>query len=435
MAELDQIISVSIAANSKTPTRQGFGTPLLLTYHTRFAERYRVYTDLAGMATDLFESYDDAYRAAAAVFSQNPAPEQVIVGRLPAAPSFVTKVTVTSAVEGQHVKFKVVQPATGTVTQIDYPIGAAETTTTVATAIELLTEAIPGVDSTSAVAGVSLTPTVAGRKVHVYDLENCKVMEDTGDAGYNDELTALQLENDDWYFVITDSASETNVDLVATWTLAQKKLYFVSTESSFELDGTGALGADLKAAANDRVAILYAPVPHQFGAAAWAGLGAAQTPGSITWAFKTLAGITPKTLTATERSNLETDNENHYQTVAGLSITRQGKVASGEFIDIRHGLDALEADIKESVFALLANSPKVPFTNKGLDSVANAIQGSLVRFEQSGLLVEGSSVVTMPALSSISTLDKAARLLANVKFSATLAGAIHKITIVGTVSV
>lgn len=436
-ADLSSIVSVTITADSKTPSRQGFGVPLILSYHAVFADQYRTYSSLAEMASDGFATYDHAYREAAAVFAQNPTVQEVVVGRLPSAPAFVTQLTMTSAVEGQHVKFKIIEPATGTVQQIDYTIGAAETTTTVATAVELLTEAITGVDSTSASAVVSLTPTVAGRKVFVYDLQNCKVDETTADAGYDTELTSLQLVNDDWYFILIDTESQANINDVAAWALTNKKIAFFSTQSSFELDGTGSLGSTIKALSNDRAVLLYAPNAHEYAAAAWVGKGAPQTPGSITWAFQELAGITPKTLTTTEKNNLETDNINHYQTVAGLSITRQGKTLQGEWIDVRHGIDALEQRIKEDVFGLLA-SGRVPFTASGLDLVANVILGAMRAFEgtleQPGLLVVGSSTVIMPAVSSISASDKANRRLTGVRFSATLAGAVHYVSLTGVVS-
>jgi hypothetical protein len=435
VADIDSVVAVNITANTATPSRTGFGTPLSLTYHARFTDRYRIYTDIAGMAADGFVTTDRAYQAARAAFSQNPAPASIVVGRLPVAPSFTHALTITSAVEGAHVKVSVMSPTTGAVTAIDYTILAAATTSTVATAVEALIEAVAGVDSAAVSAVITVTPTTAGTPVVMYDLTNCTLEETTADAGYDDELTALQLENDDWYFVTTDSASETNVDLVSTWTEAQKKLYFVTTNSSSVLDGTSTMGSDLLALGRDRTVILWANNPSECAAMAWVGVGAPAEPGSITWAMKSLTSVTPKALTATQKAALEADSVNHYQTVKGYNITRKGVVTSGEFIDIIHGIDALEADIQESVFGLLANSAKVPFTAGGLDLVANAILGALKRFEgEQALLVPNTSVVLMPELSAISTADKAARRLTGVRFSATLGGAIHYVSITGTLS-
>lgn len=438
MAGISDIVSVSISADSRTPSRTGFGTPLIMTYHTRFVDQYRTYSTLAEMAADGFVTYDDAYRMAAAVFSQNPCPKQVVVGRLPAAPTFVTRLTMTNATEGAIVKATVVQPATGTETELSYTVGAAETTSTVATAFELLTEAVTGVNSTASTANVDVTPAVAGRKVHIHSLQNCTIEETTADAGYDDELTSLQIENDDWYGVLIDSCSEANVDLVAAWTLAQKKLFFVGVDTSGLLDNTETMAEQLKDASNDRTVFLYNSKSTEFGGARWMGMGFARTPGSITWAFKPLLGLTAKTLTTTQKTNLETDNVNHYQSLASLPITRPGKVVSGEWIDIRHGLDALEARIKEDVFALLANADKVPFTAAGLKLIENAILGALKAFEGSpnepGLITEGTSYVLMPDIADITSAERAARTLTGVRFGGDLEGAVHAVSMVGSLS-
>lgn len=438
MAEIDSIVSVSITADSKTPSRAGFGVPLLLSYHAVFTDQYKLYSSLAEMTADGFTTYDHAYRMAAAVFRADPTVPTVVVGRLPSAPSFSTRLTITSAVQGQHVKVTVIDPTTGTAYPIDYTIGAAETTTTVATAVEALIEAVTGVASVASTNTIDVTPAAAGKKVFMYDLTNCTQVELTADAAYDTELASLQLVNDDWYFILIDSNSQANVNDVAAFALASQKMFFVTTESGAELDGTGTLGSTLKAAGNDHVVILYSPNAHEFAAGTWVGVGAPQTPGSITWNLLTLPGVTAKSLTTTQKSNLETDNENHYQTVAGINVTRQGVTVAGEFVDVVHGIDALTMRIKEDVFGLLANN-RVPFTQKGLDLVHSTILAALRAFEgteeQPGLIAVGTSEVIMPALSSISAGDKAARRLTGIRFSGTLAGAIHYVEIRGTLSV
>jgi hypothetical protein len=460
VASLSDIVSLSISSNSRTVSREGFGTPLVLTYHTRFADTYREYSTLAEMAADGFASHDDAYRMAAAAFAQDPTVEQVIVGRLSSAPSFVTQLTMTSAVEGQVVKATVLCPEAGTLTDpvvtggvisptgalsagtavtIEYTIQAAATTSSVATAIEVLFEAIPGVASSPSSAIVSLTPATAGRKVHAYDLQYCTIEETTADADYDDALTTLQVENDDWYVVTADTCSAANITKLAAWVLANKKLYFVATSSSGELAGTGTIGSGLLALSNNRTVVIYNKNTHEFGGPAWAGVGLPQDPGSINWAYKTLLGVTSGALTSTQEGYLEADNINHYQPLAGLSGTRWGVVTSGEYIDVIHGTDALEARIKEDVYALFMNTAKVPYTDAGLDLIYSAILAALRAFEgtdnEPGLLVRGSSTVIMPRVSSISSVVKATRDLPGIRFSATYEGAVNSVGITGVISV
>lgn len=434
MSEIDSIVSVEIVANTVTPTQPGFGTALSLTYHTRFTDQYRVYTETADMLADGFSTQDRAYKQLRALFSQSPRPEQAIVGRLPAAPSFAYTVTVTSAVEGQHVKVSVLDTA-GTRNDIDYTIPAAATTATVATAVAALIDALTGVAASAVAAVITVTPETPGFRPDCSRSLNCTITETTADADYDTELSALQLVNDDWYFVLTDSDSDANVTAVAAWVLDKTKLYAYQTNDAREILGTSVTGAALAAANNNRTFGIYQYDPSEMSAAAWVGYGAAQTPGFVTWCHKQLTGVTATPLTTTQKLNLETNDLNHYMTVAGVSRTRQGTVASGEYIDIIHGLDALEADLQASVDAVLISNGKVPYTAHGLDLIANAVLGSLKRFEgDQALLVTGSSIVIMPELSAIPAIDKSNRILRNVKFQAVLQGAIHKVEIRGTVT-
>lgn len=444
MASINSVVSIQIAANSRTPSVPGFGTPLVLTYHVVFPELYRDYTDLLGMETDGFSQGSNAYRMAAAVWGQNPTVPSIRVGRVATAPAFSQDLTITSAVEGQHIRAKVID-STGAVQQLDYTILASATTTTVATAFEALVEAVTGVSSAPSAAVITITPASAtGYSPFLYDIENATIVDTTPvQAAYTAALSALELAGNDFYFIVPDVSSDANVLPMAAWALARKntnpKLLFVSTQSSAELDGTGTLGATLKGLSNDRTVILYTPNPQEYGAAAWTGKGGPKVPGSATWANKELAGVVVSSLSATQEGNLTTDNINNYQLIANLGATRPGVVTSGEWIDVVHGVDALKADIQASVWTVIANSDKVPYTDAGLDLIASAILAALKRFEgtdpnQTGLLVRGSSKVIMPSAASISAADKRNRILRNVRFSALFEGAVHAVQLVGTLT-
>jgi hypothetical protein len=442
MSDLDSIVSVNITADSKTVSRTGFGTVLCLCHHDAWAENYRLYSSLAEVADD-FSSHETAYRMAAAAFAQDPAPTTVVVGRMGGTPAFTRVVTVTSNTEGDIVKLSVIAPTTGAVTDISYTIPAAQSLTQVAAAVELLIEAVPGISSSASVADITVTAASALHNVFIYGLQNCTVEETTADAGYDTALADLSEEYDDWYFVTIDSGSEANIAAVATWVSdyasTSKKLFFACSDSSGERAGTGSIGSDLVTAANGRTVLFWSSYPHQFPQVRWAVVGGVQDPGSITYKYKTLVGASVDALTTTQKSNLSTDNWNFLQSLRSVSWAGEGKVADGEWIDIVHGIDAVEARIQEAVYGLFVNAPKVPHTQKGYDSIANAVLGVLKTFEgtpdQPGLLVAGSSRVILPAASTITANDRSTRQLRNVRFSADLEGAIHSASLVGVLSV
>ena len=109
-------------------------------------------------------------------------------------------------------------------------------------------------------------------------------------------------------------------------------------------------------------------------------------------------------------------------------------MASGEFIDVTRFVDWLEARIKENVFRALAVNPKIPYTNSGIQAIVAEVEGVLRQgIFNGGISPDEDFTVTAPLASEVDANDKASRLLPSIRFLATLAGAIHKVQIRGTV--
>ena len=169
---------------------------------------------------------------------------------------------------------------------------------------------------------------------------------------------------------------------------------------------------------------------------AWYGAVLPFTPGSETWKFKQLAGIPYSPLTTNQDFNALAKNCNTYEFIGGVGITQNGVMVNGEFIDIIRGIDWLKSVIVQNVYTLLVNSPKVPYTNAGITSVQAQVQNALQQGVNNNFLTDNPAfTVTVPLAQNVSSADKAARILRNVLFTATLAGAIHSVTINGTVTV
>jgi len=172
-----------------------------------------------------------------------------------------------------------------------------------------------------------------------------------------------------------------------------------------------------------------------FPEAAWLGGQLPKTPGSITWKFKTLTGINPDTLTSTVVTNVQGKNANIYETIGGVNMIHEGVVASGEFIGVIRGVDWIQSRITEEVFTVLVNADKVPYTDAGVEMIKTAIQSVLEQAVDNGILVANTITITAPKVADVSTANKANRFLPDVKFGATLAGAIHKVKIDGKLSI
>ena len=428
---ISEIVGGTITAETRFPTAVGFGISLCLGYTEHFTDNalVRTYTDTSGMVSDGFLITDPLYRMAKAKFNQTPRPESVKIGRLPAAHAHTQTVTITSDVEGEHVKLQVMAPDTDVYTSIDYTILAGATTTTVATAVELLIEAVAGVSASSAAEVITVTPDTAGKVVFLRGAEKCTTKETTADAGYDDALTALALVDNDWYFVELDTNSETNVDLVSTWCAdeTRRKRFFFQTTDTLELTGAGTLLSDMFATPSARTVAMFGDDPSQYAHCAWVGRAGCRPPGTITWKFKGLSGITSPTLTASHETQLKAVNCNWYTRVAGRGFTTEGYGVDGQYIDVAHGIDWLDARIMERVLFVLLNSEKVPYTDAGVATVTSAILAQLQQAASVGFLVEGSIFVIAAKVADIPAADKGIRKLPDIQFGGTLAGAIHAV--------
>jgi hypothetical protein len=438
---IDDIASVVITSATRTPTRPGFGTPLFAVYHTKYVDRVRSYTKLSSLVSDGFAVDHPAYLMAQAAFSQNPRPSRVKIGRRALPTTQVMTITITDATEGNHVKFKIRPPGGVAPVQIDYTILAAATATTVATAVELLIEAVADITSSSTGAVITAT-TTAGKLADYYDFESpaggMTIRDDSTDPGIATDLAAIVEVDNDWYGLSLDSCSEAEVKAAAAWVESNGKLFIAhSADHDIASSSTTDLASDLKASAYGRTAVAYnSKSTLSYAGCAWLGAVLPLTPGSETWAYKELRGQTVDVLTDTKEGQVYGKNANTYLEVAGLKVTQKGKVAGGEFIDVVRFLDWVRVTMQLDIFALIANSRKVPFTDLGADKLRNVVQGVLTRgVKVGGFTGDPAPEVFVPKVADVPVADRAARNFPDIEWTATLAGAIHTVTVSGLVSV
>jgi hypothetical protein len=126
---------------------------------------------------------------------------------------------------------------------------------------------------------------------------------------------------------------------------------------------------------------------------------------------------------------------NLIETVAGRSITCDGKVSSGEWIDIVHGLDWLRARMAERVFGVFVSQPsgKVAFSDKGIALLHTEVRAQLQEAQDLQILDAGWST-SVPTAASLSSAQRQSRVLPNVTWAGRVSGAIHAIEIRGRVA-
>lgn len=434
----EDIVDQSITVTDKAPSKRGFGTPIIVAYHTAWAssgnDLVREYSDADDLLDDGFTTASPVYKAAQAVKSQELSPKTFKVGRLRTAPTQIVHLIPTVTTEG------VIYSGTINGQNFAYTVGAAATVQVIVEAVELLIEALTGVTSTEDNTKIVVTADTAGAILDYSWSSNWKVLEATADGATAADLAAIAAEDNDWYGLIFLHSSKAITTLAAAYAEANKKIFVAQTPDWDVADvaQTGDIATALVDLAYARTGLIYHKKigGSEWAAAAWLAGRLVPDPGSDTWAFKTLAGVSVDTLSAGEESGCAAKNVTTYTRIAGTNVTFEGKAASGRYLDVTRFIDWQYEEVRVAVFSPLVNNPKVPFTNAGISLIKGAILGALMRGVQRGGLSDSPlPQVTVPDVADVDTGDKAARTLRDVNFTATLAGAIHRTVIRGTVSV
>lgn len=392
------------------------------------------YTDDGGATTD------PAYLAMTALLSQNPRPKNVKVGKRGNKPTQTVTLKCLTAVTGAVYSIDIGLPG-GNMTTVTYTVPGSSTTTTVATAIEVLIEAVTGIDSTSSTDTITVTATAGAGQL--FDCRNWtrnfKLTNTTTDPGIAADLALVTAADRDWYGLVLDSNSKAEIEATAAYVEANKKLFPCPSSDSACYDSTSTTDvmAELKALSYARTGVMFSGSKLlSYSGAAWLGSRLPADPGSDTWAFKKLVGVPADILTAGEHNAIINKAGNTYETVAGLPITFEGTSAAHEYFDVTRFIDWLQAEIQIRIFGVMANAAKIPFTDQGAAVIQSIIDGTLKDgVAVGGLASDPAPKTIVPLVKDVNGIDKGNRNLPNVTFTAELAGAIHKLTINGTLSI
>lgn len=451
---LADVVNVQVVLGTSTPSLPGFGVPLLLAQHSNFAERRRVYTDPADMLTDGFLSSDQVYLDALRLMSQAKKPRRFMVGRRETPVALVVTLTVGGTADGTY-----------TVTLNDNDIGdpqefsfaaVGQTATQIRDALVAainggtakVTAAPDAADTLTLTADTAGIPFVASLESPGSDLTQAVT---TPNVGIPEDLQAVTELDPDWYCLLIPERDNQSILTAAQVIEAQRRMFAAQSGDANIVDlapGTPSsdVAARLAALGYARTHLWYEPDASDSLAAAIVGRMLPEIPASNTWKFKQLSGVAATALTDTQLLNLRGDPQgasqgkaaNAYVPLAGLSITQEGTVASGEFIDVIRGVDKLVSRIQFLTLSLQVSEPKVNYDNRGIGLLSGKVREAIEESTREGLLaVDPAPEVVSPNALDIASVDKATRALSGsnaITFSATLAGAIHANEVTGTIS-
>ncbi|NIR31647.1 MAG: DUF3383 domain-containing protein [Gammaproteobacteria bacterium] len=443
---LDSIVKHTITKEDASLTQAGFGTVCIAGYHTvwvgpELTREYDADGGLEAMVTDGFATTDPLYLAAQAYLSNNPRSSGFKIGKLGSAPVWTTQITPVNITEGFVYDFDVVHA--GVTTNITYTVQNSDTVALIVDALVSQITAITGVTATDDITHATVTTDNIGALaavVSTHDHADLQVENVTADPGIATDLSAIEAADDEWYGLLLASNSPAEVLAAMAWAEARTKL-FGATASDSECKSasvTDDVISTAQASSYFRSFILWSENDLDYAAATLMGEEFPFQPGSRTWEYKTLSGVVVSNLKAAERSALIAKNAVIYVTVAGRNVTRNSKTPGGEWIDVTHGIDELHARVQERVFATLVANGKVPYTKAGASLIQSPVQAVLDERADPAIgfiAPEPAPAVTVPDVSKVAKATKQARTLPDVRWSATLAGAIHATEISGQLSV
>lgn len=293
---------------------------------------------------------------------------------------------------------------------------------------------------------ISLTVKKIGDVPLVVDGANADVTESAAMLGtYPEQLNEIQGIDNSWYGFAVMGVADSDQNDIANWAeSAEPPVQYWGTSDTPAIWNTasGDILDQLRNASYHRtifVPSMKAGEEHpQVAAMARFFVG---EPGSIIAGLKTLTGVTFTPFTPDQSKTVLGKNGNTYERyAANVFLFNPGKTVAGDWIDEIRDRDWLANYIQTTMAGAMLRAPKIPYTNPGITTLVNILQGCLRYAQQKGVIAPDqvdSLGNTVPGfvIEAPNALDvpfdiKASRVL-TLKFTALLAGAIQKVEING----
>lgn len=446
---IEQIVDVIISLGARPITTSGFETPLFISTHKNFDSRYRIYSSLQGVLDDGFDSDSEVGKAVSVLFQGDFRPKQVVVGRrdydnvtLTVADTVQTGdavgITLAGEDDSSTGKKDISVTSTGT---------ASDDATALAAAITADVEINKYVTAAAVDAVVTLTVVAGARLTFVGDNTATVAIGYTNHEDMDDCIQAIVADNADFFFITSDSRDETDIKDLASYAESSKRIYGVAVYQAAMLDPADKTDilSELNALQYDNTFVvgLNADQAGEYHEMAVLGSMASLNAGSSTIHGKTLKGVSISDFKGETEENAVLGKKGIiYVMIAGVGFAVQGYMVSGQYFDNIRGKLWLEARLQEDLFILIKQKSdlglKIPYTNTGVAMAVSVIDKRLQQAISQGFLSDDpvdAPVITPPLVQNIPDQDKLDRYLPDIPFTATLAGAIHTITVRGYVTI
>lgn len=430
----DSIAQISITLGTPVIDTASFGTPIILSSEANgkfsgFAKRYASASELL---TDGFSPTGATYRFASKIKGQNPAPAEFMIGKRVESGDLLVDYdfTIEDGLEADVYELSI----NGSSFSYIRPDGY--TNDQVASELESLIS-VSNFSTSVAANKITLIGSVDGDFPLITKSDNISFTDNTTNTPgkLTEDLSNIFEYDNSFYGVLLDSNTAADIKEAAEWCENNRRILFYENSDSacVSMGSTSDIFSELEVLSYANTCGIFSKsVINEGKAAAWLGLGITYDPGTFNFAHKTLRGVTYDKLSRSEESTLESKSGNYYGVVAGRGNTFSGITPSGEFIDTASVIHLLYARIQEAVISALKSSPKIPYTNAGVNQIVSVIQGVLFSQVGRGLTDDPEPPrVTAPNVQSININLRQARIVPDIKFIALLSGAINQVQVSG----
>lgn len=440
------------------------------------AERSRSYTSLASVGID-WPTTSEPYKAAIAFYSQTPTPtdfkvlmsydvaqKAVLVGGATATVAELAALSsdsLTITIDGTEYSSATLDLSTATTFD--------EVATLVTAAVDAV---ISGAVCTYGTYGFTMTGNTSGAAGTI-GFATGNIAEALGFAQWQGSISqGLDVETVttslaaslnkgiDWVGTdldaslrdVTGGTSGNNTLDIANWCEAAKRIFVNTTNDLSVLNSaiTTDVASQLKGATLRFSLTTFSKTPSQYPSSSVFGRVASVNFNSIgstlTLNLKQMPTVSVEDLTPGEFAVLRSKYASAVVRIgANVNAFTDSRMASGSWLDTTHGLMWLENRAEVDMFNFMyQDGDKVSYTQTGINTAAEVLDGSLSAAVRNGLCAPGylpdgtylpeGYVINSVAMADVASSDKGNRVYSGLTFKMVGAGALHEIAVNGSFS-
>lgn len=256
----------------------------------------------------------------------------------------------------------------------------------------------------------------------------------TSEGGIADAIPKLIEEGKSDFFFITTTSNDTGtIKNVADIAHKNSKLYAVTIN---DIEQAKTLGQEVNSVVEgtyDNTFVYYHPDPDAYLAEAMAVIMSFDIGGK-TAKFKQVKGVKNSNVSNTDLAELHNLNIQSYVEKLGVLQTTDGKVLSGEYIDVVLGDYWIRFRLEEALQRLAISEKKIPYTDRGIAMLVGETEKVLSRAVDQGIIEDGQYKIDYRKRKDVPFNDVALRKYDYIVWTAMLQGAIHQGQISGVVT-